>query len=398
MFHFLKKLQFLFLAGLVSLSACTESDIFPAIPLTLDPPVLANPISMAVSPSRQRLYVINSNNRVLWVDGSLVIFDISDPLNPVAIQAVSFLPFSGELVLDETAGFLYVTSRKSENEANTLDQLIRVNIEESSPNFLETGLFESFNNPFGLASLNDQSLFVAAQDQVQRYEISDLSGVSVLSPSEAFAEEEELDFEFTRQLGLSPNGEFLWLSNENGPSLILHTPSIPAPVGPGAQAVGVEAVDYLVLNTVNTRSVGRDSEFNYVVEGFPSALRVLDLALLAPVEGVVAEIDLSSLQVASIPLGVDPGALLVDASHNQLYVSNQGDDNVSVIDTQLFKEVARISISTTPETLAETGDIDAGDQPYPLALSYPYLYVGHYQTNLISIINVETFERIKVFP
>jgi len=107
------KKTFLLAAALIFLGACAESTIFKPIPLTLSPVLLANPIALVASNTAQRLYVVNSNNQVLWLDASFIIMDISNPANPTAIAAISIPNFSGNIALDEARGFVYLPNRQS---------------------------------------------------------------------------------------------------------------------------------------------------------------------------------------------------------------------------------------------------------------------------------------------
>ncbi|MCB1215627.1 MAG: hypothetical protein KDK66_09165 [Deltaproteobacteria bacterium] len=389
------------LLSLMALASCADANIFSEIPLSIDPPVLANPIALAVSPTRQKLYVINADSRVRYSDGSLVVFSLADPLNPQAEQAVSVPSFSGEVYLDDAAGWLYVTNRDSENEQDTQDTLLRINIDEASPNYLQVESFASAENPFGLDVLSDlSSLFVSAQGETLRYSTGDLSGFSVVALPETVGGE-DVDLEQTRQLGLTPNEEFLWVSNLVDLSFLIHVPSMTAPTGSGRQELGSSAVDYAVSGTVATRDVGRDSRFLYVIEAVPSMLRVLDVDDLVAVDGPLQLIDIATLQVATIPLGGDPIKLLVDEANSRLYVSNRSSDYISVIDTDLLENVAYISISTpeVEETLEEGLAIDDGDQVFALAIyNNQYLYASHLETSKISIIDLNTLQVVKTFP
>src|SRR5690348_12454889 len=110
--------KLLLFALLLPCFACAEDPILPKIPLTLNPYILANPISLATSATRQRLYVVNSNNRVAWEDASLLVMDLANPVAPQAIFVVGLPNFSGQAILDDANGFLYLPNRKSNEESD----------------------------------------------------------------------------------------------------------------------------------------------------------------------------------------------------------------------------------------------------------------------------------------
>ena len=182
--------------------------------------------------------------------------------------------------------------------------------------------------------------------------------------------------------------------------LILNRAEFIAPMAPGVVDLGQEPVDYIVVGTNSTRGITTDSTFLYVVDGLPASLKVMTDVGLSPVVGAPVEIASSTLQVANIPVGNDPGEVVVDEANMRAYVTNTGDDNVSIIDLNLFQEIARISISTTPNT-SQDGQ-DEGDQPFAMALvnlgGTNFLYVGHFETNLISVINADTLALLITFP
>jgi YVTN family beta-propeller protein len=106
--------------------------------------------------------------------------------------------------------------------------------------------------------------------------------------------------------------------------------------------------------------------------------------------------------VAAVPVGFNPNEVVVDEANQRAYVSNTGSDDISVIDLNLRQEIVRISVNTTGETQEDTGNADDGDQPFAMALANlggtNFLYVAHFETNLITIINVDTLQIVNTFP
>lgn len=383
----------------LTVAGCAESSIFPNVPLNLDPLVLANPISMVASASSNRLYVVNSNNRVNYFDASFVILDITNPIDPAPLAVISIADFSGQIILDELRGFAYIPNRQSSSNSDFNDQILRININEASPNFLQVDLFDSAANPFG-AWFDGQFLFVAANFDALQYNVDDLTGYSQGDLDVVTNDGRPLDAEATRELAVTPSGNNLFVTNRADSMLILNLNEFLAPPGPGVFDLGTEVVDYIVISTVSTRGITTDSNFIYVVDGAPASLKIMTDEGLDPVAGPPVEIASASLQVATIPVGVDPSEVVVDEVNRRAYVTNTGSDDVSIIDLDLEQEIARVSISTT-ELTSQDGQ-DDGDQPFAMALveigGTQYLYVAHFQTNLISVINADTLELLNQFP
>jgi len=73
--------------------------------------------------------------------------------------------------------------------------------------------------------------------------------------------------------------------------------------------------------------------------------------------GKVCIVNLKAKSVSdSIPVGHTPSAVVVSPDGNTLYVCNRFDNNVSVIDTALKKEVAKIAVEREPSAAAVTPD------------------------------------------
>jgi len=383
---------------LFGFASCGEdTSIFKNIPLTLDPILLANPIAMVGSSGSKRLYVANSNNEVLWFDSSFYILDITNPVAPTAIAVISIPNFSGNLLLDEVNGFAYLPNRQSSSEADSVDQVVRININEASPGFLSVELFESGEDPFGGFFDGINSLYVCVDSEVLRYNVNDLSGFSAVDLAVTTSSGRLIEAQDTRELSLSPSGNNLFVTNRTDSMLILNVNQFPPPGAPGRTDLGTEPVDYIVNGTISTRGATRDSQFLYIVDGVPPELRVMTDAGLAPVDGPAQEITTGSLQVASIPVGSDPGEVIVDEANSRAYVANTDDDTVSVIDTKLFTEIGRVAVDANLPA-----NFDPGDGPFPLALANidgkNYLYVGNFFSNNITVVDADALTVLSSFP
>ncbi len=388
---------FITLGILLGCASCAGNPIFPDIPLSVSPLLLANPISMVASAINNRLYVANSNNQVLWFDASFYILDITSPLNPTTIAVISIPNFSGQVLLDETRGFVYIPNRQSANNADTVDQVLRININEASPTFLTTDIFDSAANPFGGFFDGANSLYVAATQEALLYDVNSFPNYSSVNLQVTTNLGRELNADETREIMLSPSGLNVFVTNRVDNFLILNAAQFTPPAAPGITDLGTEPVDYIVTGNTSTRGIARDSTYLYVVDGSPNSLRVLTDLGLAPVVGAPVEIGVASLQVAQIPVGSNPSEVVVDELNRRAYVSNTDSDDVSVIDLDLFVEITRVSVS---ESLP--AGVDAGDEPFGMALvnvgGVNVLYVANFNSNNITVIDADALVVVASFP
>lgn len=88
--------------------------------------------------------------------------------------------------------------------------------------------------------------------------------------------------------------------------------------------------------------VDGQSRFAYVTNGGDNSVSVVDLA-----EGRI---------VAAIGTGASPHGLRLSPNGREIYVANTGDDTVSVIDVSRRSEVARIPVGRAPAQVAFTPD------------------------------------------
>lgn len=387
----------LLLTTLFCFGGCATASIFDPVPLNLSPLVLINPIALAVDPAANRLYLVNSNNTVLFADASFVILDITDPVDPQPISVISIPSFSGQIQLDVPRGFVYIPNRLSEDDTDQVDQVLRININEASPTFLQVDSIPSADNPFGAFYDGANTLFVACANEALRYNASDFAGFTAVDMSVTTAQGREIDGSQTRALGLTPSGNFLFVTNEIDNMLILNVNEFPAPVIPGRVELFEEPVDYIVGGTNSTVGIARDSNFVYVVDDVPQTLRILSEAGLNPVVGPPQEISIASLQVAAIPVGEEPGEVVIDEPNNRAYVSNTGSDNVSVIDTALQIEIARIALD-----LNLPAGVPLGGGPFGMAVANVsggnYLYVANFDSSNVTIIDTNSLSVVGGFP
>ena len=55
--------------------------------------------------------------------------------------------------------------------------------------------------------------------------------------------------------------------------------------------------------------------------------------------------------VANIPVGADPNALVFSGDGKFAYVSNRGSDDLSIIDTETYKEIKRLKLGKLPQRM-----------------------------------------------
>jgi|GEM_PF-2329805 len=395
MIHSIKRYFFILLA--TSLIGCAGPSIFPEIPLSTTSPTLSDPIFFAIDETTARGYLVNSNNTVEFADASLMVLDLTNPVAPVAIRAISLKNFSGQGFLDKTAKKLYLSNRLSDNGSDKTDQILKIDVDEASPGFLTVEEFASDDNPFGVAS-NGTNLFVVGEKSLGFYFLSDLTRHTRVDINFQTTSGSNVQTDNTREVALSPSGQFAFVTNRGDRMVILNTSEIPLPDPTLALTLGgAEAVDYVIANTISTRGIASDANFVYVVEGTPPALKVLKEESLAVVSGNPQQILISTLAAAEIPLGKNPNEVALDPLNHRAYVSITDEDEVAVIDTNLFIQVERIPV----KDFLPPG-IKPGEAPFALSAAVlggtPYIYVLNLDTDNISIIDGNTLTVVGNYP
>lgn len=380
------------------LPSCAGPSIFPNIPLSASNPVLAQPIFMAIDETRARAYLINSNNVVDYADASLLVLDLSNPTAPATLDVVGLQNFSGQAWLDTTNQFLYVTNRLSANVEDVVDQIIQVNVNESSSNYLSMTQYQTDANPFGITS-DGTNLYVACTGSADRLLLSNLNQRTQVSFNVQNNLGVTLNTSGTRELALSPSGQFLFVTNRSDRMLILNTGLIPVP-DPSLSLTlgGSAAVQYDLANTLSTRGIVSDSNYIYVVDGATPALKILsEQNLPVNTTGEPIEIPISSLVVAEIALDLNPNEVAVDTVNGRVYTTLSNENEVSVVDTNSLTQIAQISLD---ENLPN--GVTAGDNPFGVSVGHfggvPYIYVMNLDSNNVSIINGNTMSVVASFP
>ena len=364
---------------------------------------------MAIDETRNRGYLINSNNLVNYADASLMVLDLSNPTAPVAINVVALANFSGQAYLDTTNQYLYIANRLSANVDDAVDQIIQVNVNESSPQYLNMVQYSTDGNPFGITS-DGTNLYIACTGSADLIPLSNLNIRTNVSFNVQNNLGVTLNTSGTRELALSPSGQYLFVTNNTAQMLILNVNQIAIP-DPSLQVTqgGSAAVDYDLANTLSTRGIVSDSNYIYVVDGSTPALKILtEQNLPINTTATPIEIPISQLAVAEIPLNTNPNEIALDTINGRVYTTIAGTmsngnmgtaslNEVSVVDTTTLTQIAQISLTNNlPAGVA------AANNPFGISVGHfggvPYIYVLNLNSNNISIINGNTLSVVASFP
>lgn len=367
-----------------ALVACSSTeDIFPPLPTSTDTASLElpNPVSIAADPVNGQILVVNSNVDFSFEQGSLAVIsvDASDPDAPVlAAQAIVPAPnFGGAIAFDGNAAF--VPFREARVEGSSSDQAIRYAVTAGglSPDITaDTG-----KNPFGIAA-NAGTVVIASDKSLNVYDeaLTSLRDIDLTTAIEAAIDDSKsnrvenvvFDAATGRVYSTNRGGKLLVANPDSG--ILTHVLSAPA----------------------NSRGIAADGTHLYVVDGNPPSVWILDPARLAEADSPPQEVDDSELLVAVVSVGSDPNGITVDPAANRAYVANTGDHSVSVIDLNIFAEVARVSLREADTGL---GDVK---RPFGIAVGTfggtTFVFTANFDTNNISVIRADTLDVVAVFP
>lgn len=368
------------------LQGCAGNDIFQDIGTNL-----ASPISIVVNPATARAYLVNSNNKVLYRQGSIQAYDITTPTAPVLLGTAPVNGFSGDSFLDP-AGYVYTTNRYSLNDQVAEDHIFRINVkDENSADFLTVESFVDGQNPFGLtydaasnklyASTSDYSLdyFTLDSSQALPQPIPALSFRNI-----TLSDGSTISQPVFREVAVLGTQAFMTMTSPNSGLLVV-------------DLTGQKA-DYFVNDLANVRSVYSDGTYIYVTDlevindTNTPLLYVFDPTLFTVRAGNADALIAPKVSYTKTSIGVgadgnaDPQEIL--SSTDYIFVTNMGNDSVSVINR-----------AALTKTLA---DVTVGDEPFGMAVYSPggvdsYLYVTNIQSNNISIIKLADFS-VTTYP
>ncbi len=378
------------------LPACAGPNIFPSIPTNASPPVLAQPIFMAIDETRSRGYLLNSNNAVSYGNGSLMVLDLTNPTAPAVLNTITIKSFSGQAYLNTTTQLLYVANRLSDNASDTTDQILVINVDASSPTYLQVTEYETDANPFGIIS-DGTNLYTFNSQSVDYFLVSNLAQRTYLNLSSLQTSSgDDVNTTTIAEGTFSPSGNYIYITNRQDRLLIANRSQITAPTS-AVTTGGIEGIDYAVNNATSTRGAASDSQYTYIVEGSPPSLQIFSEQAFPPVTGNPVEVALSSVAVNQIPLDQNPNEIALDTVNSRAYVTLSNENELSIIDTQLQVEITRLHLDQSLPA-----GVNIGQNPFGVSVGHfggvPYIYVLNLNTNNISIINGTTQSVVSSFP
>lgn len=370
---------------MLALGSCAGDSIFNEAPTASGSDViLPNPIALAYSTVTNKLYVLNSDGEVNYSTGSFARIDVdaTNPNAPVltAERVVSVEQFGADVVLDAT--FAYVTTRKSDIEGGAHDDHVyTLRIDDDSLDLDKTALVGP--NPFGLL-LDGTDLFVVSDRELNKLDAATLNEISTLDLNDL----DDVSTKRVQGIAVDTVNDWLFVTNAHDDLLVIDRADDFSTVE--------AAVDYRVEGLGNTRGVAFADGRIYVIEGSPASLRTFDPTLLTK-QATTQLIDESALGGTTAELGRDPGEMAIDVPNNRVYVTNTGDDTVSVFDLDLTP-LATISVD---EKNIDEGLAD-GNEPFGIETATvdgtPLVFVANYASDTLSIINATTLKVVATFP
>jgi len=369
-------------------SSCAQSQsIFPEPGQNL-----ATPSSMAVDVATGRLYVVNSNSKVLydWQRGSFQVYDIADPLAPALMLTTDTSSFSGQIYLDQATSRAYVPNRFSESEATVEDRLYIFNVDEASANFGSVTEEPAGRDAYAIDCCYpaNRAWVTTSLGELQYFDLANIGKPNSISLETQLDTGGSLTHaEVNHITRMDP---LAYLSREYGGILIVNLDD--------AGVAGSVAVDYWISDIPNPRGIANDGTDIWIVgEGnecdtqWCRFVMVLDVSILTPLSdnSFTYQVDKedAGLLLARIEVGKNPQEILLTTEY--AFVTNQDDDTVSVISRLSNQVVATIEV---------------GDEPFSLALyttpagEEKYLYVGNVESNTISIIDIPTLSVVATYP
>lgn len=348
------------------------------------------PISIAVDTTRNRAYVVNSNNSLKYTSTTMSVLDLSNPALPVLLNNASnpfqIPEFSGQIYLDTAQQIAYVPNRYSTDIKATAHSLLKIDVNESG----SFGHYDTFANgeaPFGITCCDTLGrIYVVSGGgngvgSLDVYNPADLS-TRVHLPLEITLKSSE-DFQAKNSTEVAILGSQAFITNRNGRLFVINTDE----VGDSTK----QPIDSLVLNGGDFRGVATDGTLIYVVDARSDIrlLRILDPSLMpaiSPDATNTTELDIATVQIATVPLGKNPNEIVV--FKKMAYVTNEDDDTVSVIDVAAHTVTATITVGDQPFALAAfTSTFDSKD----------YLYVTNLAADSLSVIDLATNAVVDTF-
>lgn len=383
------------LCGIPLLAACATAPLFTSIGTNM-----SNPLTLAVDSTAMRAYILNSNDKYQYTDASLHVVDLTTIAAPTRVNSTTFTTYGGQMYLDSAAGALYFPDRASDDDTDTGDHLVRVDVNEASGAFLSLSTTDTNGNPFG-AQFDSANSRLLVPTREGTLDVFDVSGATPVRTTQVNLIDQPLSDGSTvrsatlSELTLINNGTQAVVTNAAGGVFVLNVSEI--------GASGVLPVDYYISDVILPRGIARvgaaASRVVYVVskdvenDEIVHRVRVLDLSTLDPsitntTIGVLDKDD-NALLTASVAVGENAQQVLVSPLRSQAYVSNYDADTITVIDTATHVVAATIA---------------TGDEPYGLAFyqqvagSDTHVLVTNHGANTVSVIDLATNTIVGSYP
>lgn len=373
-----------------ALSACTacasSSGIFPSLS-----DQLATPISMAVDVANNRLYVVNSNAKVLydWTQGSVQALDITTPTAPVLLNTTPTASFSGQIYLDLATHRAFIPNRYSPSDQVDDSALFNFNVDTGSAEYMSYASQPMGENAYAIACCYppNRAWVTTSEGVLQYFDVTDPASVGEVVITTTLDNGGTITHAEVNHIAML--GNMAYLSREYGGILVANMDDAGVP--------GSVPVDYYLNDIPNPTGIATDGRYVYVVnEGdrdgdYHRSVTVIDPTFLTPLVGNTSTVNVttwnSSLVVAYIEVGKTPEEIQLSSQY--AFVTNQEDDTLSVIDLPSLTVIATIAV---------------GDQPFSMVLyTTPggvdqYLYIGNIEGDTITILDIPTLTVVGTYP
>lgn len=368
-------------------NACAQSeDVFGDIGSNV-----ASPSAMVFDTASNRMYLVNSNSRVLydWRQGNFQVLDITDPLAPVLIKSVQTEAFSGGIYLDTTNLKAYVPNRFTEDDQDTTDLMYTFSTSEASTADLlsyTTSALAKDSYAIACCYPDRRAWVTTSMDEIQYVDLDgdltpgSLSLLTTLDNGQAVAEAEVF------HIALRDNQAIV--TRDGGGVMFMNLDE--------AGVSGAVPVDYLIGDVGYPVGLAYRDNTIYVVgegdqNGWKKYLLIMDVTNLTPLtdntDTQKLDKDDDGLLQALIEVGNSPQEVLLTEEY--AFVTNMDDDTVSVIDLAALAVVKTIDVGDEPFSLARYDDADGNEK---------YVYVGNVESNTISIIDIATLAIVATYP
>jgi YVTN family beta-propeller protein len=376
-----RRTLFLILVGFLY-TACTSSSLFQPIGTRL-----GNPLMLAVNATTSRLYVVNSNNKDLYSNGSVQVYNITSPTAPTLVGTAATDSFSSQIYLDTVNQFLYTPNRINETINSTSGQVLQVNINEASASFMGVTSSTAGGSPFGIACCDPagQALVASLAGVLNAYTLG-AGAPTMTSTNLSTTASDGTVYTNPAVNQLAIIGAQAFVTIPAGNILVVNLSKLGGSANP---------VDYVITGVISPRGIATDGTLLYVadvetINGVTTpVLNILNPALnsggMPALSGntTATNVAMSTILAKQLTMGngtvnTDPEQVVVGTTY--VFVSCMGDDLVTVV-------------NKTAQTV--NSNITVGDQPFGMATLTPagadtFLYVANVQDNTLSIIDLAT--------